>query len=440
MEPRQRSRKGCLTCRQKRKKCDEVKPVCGRCQGGDDCIWPASQPTPKVTSRPSRLPRIQPRSLLDPKPTDKYASLTETMPALAVGENRPIPNACLHESNTNCLYEPPRVAIESSSRPFTPYPFVDYTAVTMDTSGLLLKLNNSLPAQTPSTFETREHPSRLRYGPFPPVLSPLTPACTDENRPGYAEDEDEDVEEAFRTAEWLSGTLQLLNLYIALELPNQERVQWSSALDSLPLRKHAKELIDAAATALQFEESQPNTTLDAQLAGISEILGFFYYVGDLGSYVGYIDRALPIVQQLVGTAPVSIHKLYGPETLDIRMFAWCDVFSAIATSRPTRLAYDCNVDALLKRNQEGPDVSPSDSGLEWMSGLPDAFLLLIIQILNLKHGSVSQTERVSQAATIEAALRGWKVWPTNVPNSTMRIQRVSAQEIWRHFTILYLYQ
>ncbi|KAH7345275.1 fungal-specific transcription factor domain-containing protein [Rhizoctonia solani] len=149
---------------------------------------------------------------------------------------------------------------------------------------------------------------------------------------------------------------------------------------------------------------------------------------------------MPIVQKLVGATPLSIHKLYGPETLEIRMLAWCDVFSAMATSRPTRLVYDCNVGPLLQRNQEGPDTPLLDRGIEWMSGLPDAFLLLTIQILNLKHGSFSPTERTSRAAGIEAALRGWKVWPSGITNSVMIIQRASAQEIWRHFTILYLYQ
>ncbi|KDN42912.1 hypothetical protein RSAG8_06438, partial [Rhizoctonia solani AG-8 WAC10335] len=312
-----------------------------------------------------------------------------------------------------------------------------------------------------------------------------------EDEPDHALDEDE--EDVFKTTEWLPGTLRLLNLYLSLELPNQNRVQWSSAIDSYftffirysydpdnlpihicdlvvrhcqlesvrlavlstsilfysflnpglpqaPLREYANELIDAATVALRFEESQPNTTLDAQLAGISEILGFYYYIGDLGGYMRYIERALPIVQKLVGTASVSIHNLYGPGTLDIRIFAWCDVFSAMATSRPARLVYDCNVDALLQRNQAGPDTPLLGSGLEWMAGLPDAFLLLSIQILNLKHTPMSPTERITRAATIEAALRGWKVWPSGIANSVMRVQRVGAQEIWRHFTILYLYQ
>jgi hypothetical protein len=151
----------------------------------------------------------------------------------------------------------------------------------------------------------------------------------------------------------------------------------------------------------------------------------------------YISRAAPLVQRLMGTAPVSIHKLYGLETLDIRLFILSDIFSAMSAPRSTWLIYDCNADALLSRNQKGPDPPHLDVGLEWVCGLPDAFLLLTIQILNLKHASLA--ERLARAPTIEAALRAWKIWPSSITSSTMRIQRASAQEIWRHSTILYLY-
>jgi hypothetical protein len=37
-----RSRNGCLTCRTKRKKCDEVKPTCTGCvRSKQDCVWPS---------------------------------------------------------------------------------------------------------------------------------------------------------------------------------------------------------------------------------------------------------------------------------------------------------------------------------------------------------------------------------------------------------------
>lgn len=39
---RARARSGCIRCRAKRRKCDEVKPICGRCRDKkDDCQWGA---------------------------------------------------------------------------------------------------------------------------------------------------------------------------------------------------------------------------------------------------------------------------------------------------------------------------------------------------------------------------------------------------------------
>ncbi|CAE6430998.1 unnamed protein product [Rhizoctonia solani] len=493
MDPaRQRSRKGCMSCRQKRKKCDEIKPVCGRCKNDDDCIWPASQPLSKAASRSSRSIRIQPRPSMDLKPTNVSVPM-ETTHFSALGDHMLIPDVPddhSHELIAECLNMFPEVASINSFHDFAPYPFIDFATAAPNTLDSLLELGTPLPGSTPNTFGIQEHLLVSTYRPILPTLDLPALVCTQD---GADLTLDEDEEDVFKTTEWLPGALRLINSYIFLELPNQDRVQWSSAINSYytffvrysydpinlpshihffaarycqlesvrlavlgssllfysflnpglpqaPLRKHANELINAAATALRFEKSQPNTTSDAQLAGISELLGFYYYTGDLGGYTRCIEQALPIVQKLLGTRPISIHKLYGSETLDIRLFAWCDVFSAMATSRPTRLVYDCNVDALLQRNQAGPDNPFLDNGLEWISGLPDAFLLLTIQILNLKHASMSPIERITRAATIEEALRGWKVWPSGIANSVMRVQRMSAQEIWRHSTILYIYQ
>ncbi|TFK23651.1 hypothetical protein FA15DRAFT_549433, partial [Coprinopsis marcescibilis] len=36
-----RSKTGCITCRIKKVKCDEIKPDCNRCRlGNKDCTWP----------------------------------------------------------------------------------------------------------------------------------------------------------------------------------------------------------------------------------------------------------------------------------------------------------------------------------------------------------------------------------------------------------------
>ncbi|GAB1519385.1 hypothetical protein RhiTH_002451 [Rhizoctonia solani] len=482
---RQRSRKGCLTCRQKRKKCDEVKPVCGRCGGRDDCIWPASRLTQKCTSRPTRLLRIQPRPDLELANITVVPSETPDLDPV-LEDNITTSNVYPHDLGMEYLYSLSEPAIEASSHDFSINHFCPTIPNTLD---MLSQFDGSLSIST-DVFQSQGNTAASKCISFQ-SLDTLAFICVNEDGPEHIFDEDE--EEALKPSEWLPGALRLINLYLPFDLPPQHRVLWSNVVDSyftflvrysydpsnLPshvagvvthyhqvesirlgmlgssllfysflnagasqssLREHAYEIIDAAITVLQTEMTQSTTTLDAQLAGISGLLGFYYYAGDLGSYIKYIERAAPVVRQLVGAAPISIHKLYGFKTLDIRIFAWCDVCTAMATSRPTHLLYDCNADALLSRNQNGPDPPSFDNGLEWMTGLPDAFLLLTIQILDLKHKPISSTELITRAVTIEAALRAWKIWPTSTTNSMMKIQRISAQEIWRHSIVLYLYQ
>ncbi|ELU41561.1 hypothetical protein AG1IA_04411 [Rhizoctonia solani AG-1 IA] len=430
------------------KKCDEVRPICGRCRGRDDCIWPASRLTQKCTSRPTRLLRIQPRPDLELANITVVPSETPDLNPVSEGSITTF-NLYLHDLGMESLRSLPEPAIEASSHDLSIHHFSPTMPNTLD---MLSQFGGSLSIST-DAFQSQGNPTVPKFI-NSQYLDTLAFVCVKEDGPAYIFDEDE--EEALKPSEWLPGALRLINLHVASFVTHYHQVEsirlgtlgssllfysfLNAGASQSSLREHAYEMIDAAITVLQTEMTQSTTTLDAQLAGISELLSFYYYAGDLGGYIKYMERAAPVVRQLVGAAPISIHKLYGFKTLDIRIFAWCDVCTAMTTSRPTHLLYDCNADALLSRNQNGPDPPSFDNGLEWLTGLPDAFSLLTIQILNLKHKQISSTELIARAATIEAALRAWKIWPTSTTNSMMKIQRISAQEIWRHSIILYLYQ
>ncbi len=95
----ERSLAGCLTCRKRRVKCDEAKPICRRCACGDrDCVYaepsaPSAStdypesvrsaptaPTPSTSSQP--LPGIQVSSLIHP---DQPALLPPLHSAFTLG-------------------------------------------------------------------------------------------------------------------------------------------------------------------------------------------------------------------------------------------------------------------------------------------------------------------------------------------------------------------
>lgn len=51
-----RSRLGCLTCRRRKKKCDEVKPICTACLRNNlGCLWPAPDPPQRGIAARSNL-------------------------------------------------------------------------------------------------------------------------------------------------------------------------------------------------------------------------------------------------------------------------------------------------------------------------------------------------------------------------------------------------
>ncbi|BEI89634.1 uncharacterized protein CcaverHIS019_0209960 [Cutaneotrichosporon cavernicola] len=53
----QRSRSGCFTCRRRKVKCDELRPICEKCQIGQrECTWPPDDPVQRRKNRP-RKPR-----------------------------------------------------------------------------------------------------------------------------------------------------------------------------------------------------------------------------------------------------------------------------------------------------------------------------------------------------------------------------------------------
>ncbi|KDN50171.1 hypothetical protein RSAG8_01507, partial [Rhizoctonia solani AG-8 WAC10335] len=477
---KERSRGGCLPCLQKRKKCDEAKPTCTRCShGGNRCIWRSSLPKPKSKSRASVISLL---SQAQPHPDpititgSRGASISAEAASMLGSSSTPL----VQNSSTCGLIFDTEVDILASLIGS------DYT------------LSQAL-CDIPSS-QLMSDPSLLRHTPqitllpqnceASEVLSFSSAQAGCASRSSIKIFLDEDEAEVTKTLEWIPEALEVFGPC----LPCTNQINWLSALNSYfmfctryvyessnlleatrtlsasygwvnsarlgllgtavlfhsyinpmaprSLREHSRQLVDAATTSIQLEMTQPGVPVRAKLAGISVVLLYHYYSGDLSAYVKCIEAAAPMVEALVGPYPVEFHDLRGAETIDIRSFVWCDIFTAIAASRPTRLIYDCNAEILLRKNQMGPNPADMtlDVGLEWMCGLPDAMLMLIIQIINLRHSSLSRTERLIHADRIEKALRDWKVWPSKTTNSIMRVQRMGAQEIWRYFSILYLYQ
>ncbi|CAE6446343.1 hypothetical protein ACGC1H_001678 [Rhizoctonia solani] len=469
---KERSRGGCLPCLQKRKKCDEVKPTCTRCSkyGTNHCIWRSSLPKPKSKSRASVISLLS-QTQPFPHAITNIGSHGASISAEAGSVSRPNSTQLVQNINPcGSILDTELSSVIGG----------DYAH-----SQTLCDISSFQPMTKPTCTPQSTH---LLQNLEASSFNSTQVGCA--NRINIKDFLDEDEAEVTKTLEWIPEALEVYGPY----LPPTDQVNWLSAFNSYfmfssryvyessnllgatrtlsasygwvnsarlgllgtaalfhsyinpvvakDLREHSRKLIDAATTSIQLEMTQPAMPVSAKLAGLSVVLLYHYYSGDLNAYIRCIEAAAPMVKALVGPYPVEFHDLRGAETIDIRSFVWCDIFTAIAASQPTRLIYDCNAEILCRKNQMGPNPVDMtlDVGLEWMCGLPDAILMLIIQIINLHHSSLSRTERLIHAAGIEKSLRDWKVWPSKTPNSVMRVQRMGAQEIWRYFAILYLYQ
>ncbi|KAI3602383.1 c6 transcription [Moniliophthora roreri] len=70
-----KSRSGCLTCKQRRVKCDEVHPICGSCnRRNTDCVWPDSMKSadsPTSQSEEPSLPLVRQSHNPSPSPSSQ---------------------------------------------------------------------------------------------------------------------------------------------------------------------------------------------------------------------------------------------------------------------------------------------------------------------------------------------------------------------------------
>ncbi|KAF8761529.1 Fungal specific transcription factor domain [Rhizoctonia solani] len=460
-----------------RKKCDETKPICTRCSRGDDqCAWRSTLTGPSAVS-----PQLNSRVL----PTYSHGTLLSAnnvaMPGFSTTE--------LIQNNDIQILD---LGIDVNS-------FVDafgsgYAFAEALLANSTFQSPESRPLYNPSqarisilgqdeytigtdSFLDDDEQEFIKLPEWRPraleALSPYIPDTDQANwlnalsscgyhllhlcyrnqlirNPSYAQDFTFISRYTYEPSKLLKVTKNLTVGYIWLSSARLGLLGIAALFHSYinpmasqsVLHERSRQLIEAAITSIQREVAQPGIPINASLAGISMILSYHCFSGNSSAYLTWIETALPMIKALVGSKPVALHRLHGLETIDIRTFVWGDIFTAISSSQPTRLVYDCNAEVLLKKNREGPNLVGADMeiGLEWLCGLPDAMLLLIIQIINLRHSSLPETERFAQAAKIESALRDWKVWPSETTNSVMRVRRMATQEIWRHFTILYLYQ
>ncbi|KAG8745115.1 hypothetical protein FRC10_008726 [Ceratobasidium sp. 414] len=208
------------------------------------------------------------------------------------------------------------------------------------------------------------------------------------------------------------------------------RSLYDKAASPAALQEHAEKLHAMASRQVQLDIQSPNLSPAVKLSGLMEVL--FYEL---------LQQARPFVRSLIGGDVIDFMSLRGKETFDIRVFAWCDILSAMALSRPTLFIYETDIEHLLTVDPEGPPpiADDDDVGLEWMVGCPNVMIVLMARISALRDVNVPIEEKRARAESIESSIRAWQARPSQTSNSFLKVVRMSAQEIWRHAMILFLY-
>lgn len=142
-----RSRTGCLTCRADKKKCNEERPLCGRCgKMAYECVWPTSEderpknrwrPQPRRTgpsSGPSVISRPSVGAKVAADPLPSFPDETAWISALPVLPSPTFPDAVSESNGSSVAYVDPL-------HPPTDVPVFD----TVLSEGELLDLLKGLP-------------------------------------------------------------------------------------------------------------------------------------------------------------------------------------------------------------------------------------------------------------------------------------------------------
>ncbi|KAG8770250.1 hypothetical protein FRC12_004417 [Ceratobasidium sp. 428] len=219
------------------------------------------------------------------------------------------------------------------------------------------------------------------------------------------------------------------------------RSLYDKAASPVELQEHAEKLHTMASKQVQLDIKNPHLSPALKLSGLMEVLFYEYSSGGCDSYYQLLEQARPFVRSLIGGDVIDFMSLRGKETFDIRVFAWCDILSSMALSRPTLFTYETEIEHLLIVDPEAPPpiADDDDVGLEWMVGCPNAMIVLMARISALRDMNVSAEEKRARAEAIENSIRAWQARPSQTSNSFLKVVRMSAQEIWRHAMILFLY-
>ncbi|CAE6443244.1 unnamed protein product [Rhizoctonia solani] len=526
-----RSMTGCLACKNKRKKCDEAKPHCLRCQQADiQCpgyiyVMNSSKPTTKLRTLPAPRTLVN-RFIATTHPDYPSQSLQELGPQL--------------QGQLSTYYEPvavevPNNELDTSVVPDTRTPSEDIDmsnpwVFLSSFSGSLqcpsIDLNNLLgrepktmnlePVITlPSIGSARamtsgqasfleslfslENPSDsiptpqpLHHNIAPPFDSSMSPVSSwplPGTKAGNEDtvSDDEDWEDVVSTicrvpildkmaegnalpyvlqgyATWVRRMafepLKMVRIardFVFGQFAGGEESRWLiTLLADIGSRVANLEITDgkydSVLSMLQLAVRRRLNTANSitspsrpELAKVLdtalETMSINFFVSPLSDVVVLREEAAPIFRRLcpepsntsIDLAPLLVHPL-----VCLRHYAHIDILFSVIMDMPALFRYNATLsDGQTTSSYESVLNISSESGLQWLHGIPDPFVLLFAKLKLIREDGLKPSSKMVES--FEQEIRELQPFKGSSSDSALVIMRFVVQECWRQVAYTYLY-
>ncbi|KAJ1305079.1 hypothetical protein OPQ81_000119 [Rhizoctonia solani] len=465
-----RSKDGCLTCRRKRKKCDEKWPVCSRCDHTrSSCVWPPPRPIPALgIDLPMDIQAFLNIQLGNE--TNNMVSpglVANPMFTCSTTDSHTNGSVPLNDVNPAVWDQLLPYSISSENQSSLPFGSLSSGSSSLSTTFCAAPGSRVTKSMAARMWEyAHDLGPRILWPPRgcincdeldPEGVAPLFRlSVTALVRVTPVEPVFQDVFDFYSTfltrlfydytltsdkiSNWIVRKFNTSNSakYGMLCMATLFRSDYEGSVLTTSWRKSAQEVYNVAIEHLSRDLEDPRLSPWEKLTGLIPIMDYEFHTGEISKYFSHVTLALPLVKAVVGGDTIDLLKLGGEEMFDVNMWAWCDILDSMATSSPTRLKYQSDLE---RAAQPGTEESTAchDKGIEWLYGIPNVLAVLLARTSALRHSKLLPQEKASKGAELEQLARKWQIRPLETKNSRLRVARVGAQEIWRHTAILYVH-
>ncbi|KAF8594946.1 hypothetical protein BDV93DRAFT_528996 [Ceratobasidium sp. AG-I] len=401
-----RSTKGCLTCKQRKKKCDEAKPICFRCANANILCEGYGAPKPRAAPR-----RRERRTNVETTAIRQEGSFSGTY------------------SNTSWEVSWGSVSLS------TTVPLLPDLGLTSEN-----EWGNSLALQR-SNQQHINPPTRPLFDPteFAKCLPFIIEQCSRMSQG------------MFRPFPYKQG--------IIWRVHNSEITRWTmyvgsrinkSMIDGNDLRHYIGwvDRLHRLITSSAPVQSLAVSDLRVRISGLAELTTYAFLLSTNAIGYSLFKTTTPYVLQFASTIPhlwspnssIYILHMLKSDAYEIRFFPFVDTICALAFGVLPILQYDTAFHR-PERKTENPML------LEWVNGCPTEVVVLLARInavraarlIGSTNGTGDGEREGDEWKKIEETMKNWSPTVEQVDGSDNSIMRLAIQESWRHAVYVYLY-